>query len=325
MRPFNYHRAVDVADALAAGQAGASYYAGGTTLIDLMKLDVMRPQRLVDINGLPLSTIELGVDGTLRLGALSRMSDAAGDATVRRVAPAVAEALAASASGQLRNMATLGGNILQRTRCFYFRDVAASCNKRVPGSGCDALRGDNEDHAVLGTSEACIATNASDFAVPLAAFDAVIRVHDGGRIRAIPAATFWLEPGATPARETSLEAGELVLSIDIPSSAAAARSTYVKVRERASYAFALVSCAAGVALGGDGMMADVRIALGGVGTVPWRAEAAEDLLRGQRPGAALFAKAAKAAFAGARATRANAHKIDLGVRTIVRALETITS
>ena len=300
-----------------------SFFAGGTTLIDLMKLDVMRPGALVDIGALPLSAIELGVDGVLHLGALARMSDVAADATVLRVAPAIAESLDASASAQLRNMATLGGNVLQRTRCSYYRDVAAACNKREPGSGCDARRGDNEEHAVLGTSESCIATHSSDFAVALAAFDATMRVQRGDRVRTISAASFWVEPGSTPWRETTLEPGELVLGIDVACRAVTARSTYVKVRERASYAFALASCAAGVELASDGTVADVRIALGGVGTIPWRATSSEAALRGAIPTPDLLTTAAKAAFAEARPTRQNAYKIDLGTRAIVRALETV--
>ena len=323
MQPFSYHRASAISDALHAAGGGASFFAGGTTLLDLMKLDVMRPATLVDINALPLSAIELGVDGVLHLGALARMSDVADDATVRRVAPAVAEALDASASAQLRNMATLGGNVLQRTRCSYFRDVASACNKREPGSGCDARRGVNDEHAVLGTSESCIATHASDFAVALAAFDARLRVQLGDRIRTIPAASFWLEPGSTPWRETTLEPGELVLGIDIVCSASAARSTYVKVRERASYAFALASCAAGIELATDGTVADVRIALGGVGTIPWRASSSEAALRGKRPTIDLLTTASKAAFTEARPTQQNAYKVDLGTRAIVRALETV--
>ncbi len=324
MQPFSYRRASSIADAIdAATGAGAAYFAGGTTLLDLMKLDVLRPNALVDINALPLAAIELGVDDVLHLGALARMSDVADDATVRRVAPALAEALDASASAQLRNMATLGGNLLQRTRCFYFRDTASACHKREPGSGCDALRGDNEEHAVLGTSESCIAVHASDFSVALAAFDATLRVQKGERVRTIPAGAFWVEPGATPWRETTLEPGELVLGIDIACRAATARSTYVKVRERASYAFALASCAAGIELAPDGTVADVRIALGGVGTIPWRALPSEAALRGQRPTPALLMTAAKAAFTDARPTRQNAYKIDLGTRTIVRALEAV--
>jgi xanthine dehydrogenase YagS FAD-binding subunit len=244
---------------------------------------------------------------------------------VRESAPAIAEALAASASGQLRNMATLGGNVLQRTRCAYFRDVATACNKRASGSGCGAREGLSDAHAVLGTSDACIATHASDFAVALVAFDATIHVDGPQGARAIPVARFFLEPGRTPDRETSLETGELITSIAVPCTPAAARSTYVKVRDRTSYAFALASCAAGIAIDPDGTVADVRVALGGVGTVPWRARETEAELRGKPLDPATFAKAAKAAFVAARPTAQNAYKIELGTRAIVRALESLTA
>jgi xanthine dehydrogenase YagS FAD-binding subunit len=253
------------------------------------------------------------------------LSDTADDGRVRESAPAIAEALAASASGQLRNMATLGGNVLQRTRCAYFRDVTTACNKRVPGSGCGAREGLSDAHAVLGTSDACIAAHASDFAVALVAFEATIHVDGPHGARAIPVARFFLEPGRTPERETSLEPGELITAIAVPCTPAAARSTYVKVRDRASYAFALASCAVGIAVDPDGTVADVRVALGGVGTVPWRARETEDALRGKPLDPASFAAAAKAAFTAARPTAQNAYKIELGTRAIVRALETLTA
>ncbi len=321
----SYERAVDVAGALAAGAAdGAAYYAGGTTLVDLMKLDVLEPRAIVDITRLPFAGID--DDGSvLRLGALARMSDTADDARVRRAAPAVAEALDASASGQLRNMATLGGNLLQRTRCAYFRDVATRCNKRAPGSGCDAREGINDEHAILGTSERCIAVHASDFAVPLVAFDAKIIVQSAAGTSAIAAPNFFVEPIEHPDRETTLEPGALIVGIEIAHSSAAARSTYVKVRDRSSYAFALVSCAAGVELAADGTIADVRIALGGVGTVPWRARKSEAALRSKKPGRDAFTNAARAEFAAAKPTRQNAYKIDLGIAALVRALETVTA
>jgi xanthine dehydrogenase YagS FAD-binding subunit len=314
-----------VDDAVRAGRAAdAAFYAGGTTLVDLMKLAVMTPASLVDINHLPLTAIEETNRG-LRIGALARMSDVARDPRVAELAPAVALALEQSASGQLRNMATIGGNLLQRTRCAYFRDAATACNKRRPGSGCGARAGINEDHAILGTSAACIAVHASDLAVTLAAFDATVHAHGAHGPRAIPAAAFFRRPGETPERETTLEPGDLIVAVELPRSRAAARSTYVKVRDRASYAFALASCAAGVELAADGTIADVRVALGGVATIPWRAHAGEAVLRGARPDAETFAAAARAEFAAAQPTVQNAFKIELGMHTMVRALEAVTA
>lgn len=325
MQRISYARAATLDDALVAGAAAdAAYYAGGTTLIDLMKLDVMQPAALVDINHLPFSAIEHSA-GALRLGALARMSDTADDSRVREQIPAIAEALEQSASGQLRNMATLGGNILQRTRCAYFRDPGTNCNKRVAGSGCDARGGINDELAILGTSDACIANHASDFAVPLVAFDATIHVQSADGPRVITAGEFFVQPRDQPDRETALRTGELIVAIDIPQTNIARRSTYVKVRDRTSYAFALASCAAGIELAADGTIATVAIALGGVGTVPWRAREAEDALRGKRPERAAFTEAARATFKEARPTLQNAYKIDLGIAAIVRALETVTA
>jgi xanthine dehydrogenase YagS FAD-binding subunit len=322
VQPLSYSRVNAVADAVRLGAAGATYYAGGTTLIDLMKLDVLAPAKLVDINRLPLAAIT-SARGSLHLGATTRMSDAADDALVRERVPAIAQALAASASGQLRNMATLGGNLLQRTRCAYFRDVATPCNKRDPDSGCGARLGISEEHAVLGTSDRCIAVHASDFAVPLIAFDATIDVTGPKGTRTIAAAEFFISPGETPQRETLLEAGDLIVGIDVPYTPAAARSTYLKVRDRTSYAFALASCAAGVERASDGTLTDVRVALGGVATIPWRARATEQHLRGKAPDDALLFTAAAAAFDDARPTLQNAYKIDLAIAAIVRALRTV--
>ncbi len=324
MRPFDFTRADDVSAASALAMHGAMLYAGGTNLIDLMKIGVASPTTLADVNALPFAAIERR-DDALVLGALARLSDTADNADVRSAVPAIAEALDQTASGQLRNMATLGGNVLQRTRCWYFRDVATACNKREPGSGCSAREGLNEASALLGTSDACIATHASDFAVPLVAFDAVVHVDGPQGARAIPAASFFLQPGRTPERETSLAAGEVIVGIEVPCTPAAAKSTYVKVRDRTSYAFALASCAAGIAVDPDGIVADVRIALGGVATVPWRAHEAEAALRGKPLDPTQFAAAAKAAFASARPTSQNTYKVELGVRAIVRALETVTA
>ncbi len=325
MQRVSYQRPETLEAAIHAGAAdGAAFYAGGTTLIDLMKLDVMTPATLVDINRLALAGIEIS-PLKLRFGALARMSDAADDPRVREAVPAIVEALEQSASGQLRNMASLGGNVLQRTRCAYFRDTATPCNKREPGSGCGAHAGVNDEMAILGTSEHCIAFHASDFAVPLAAFDATFRVQSATAKRTIPSAVFFLPPGDTPERETSLEPGELITEIELDRTVAAAHSTYVKVRDRTSYAFALASCAAGIELAADGTIADVRLALGGVGTVPWRAHKSEAALRGKRPGREAFAEAARLEFVDARPTLQNAYKIDLGIAAMVRALETVTA
>lgn len=325
MRRVSYERPAAISAALALGDGPhAAYYAGGTTLVDLMKLDVLTPRALVDINGLPLAQIE-STHERLRLGALVRMSDAAADAGVRRSVPAIAEALEASASPQLRNMASLGGNLLQRTRCAYFRDVVAPCNKREPGSGCGAREGINAEHAILGTSDHCIAVNASDFAVVLTAFDALVHVEGSAGKRGIPISALYHEPGETPHIETALTHGELIVSIDVPISGATRNSTYVKVRDRSSYAFALAACAAGLERAADGTIADARVAMGGVGTIPWRARAAEDLLRGRAPDRAAFAHAARVALSAARPTQQNAYKVDLGMRAIVRALETVAA
>ena len=325
MRQFSYARPATVDAALQLGlPPQAVYYAGGTTLVDLMKLDVLAPAALVDINGLDLNGIEVDAH-VLRMGALTRMSDAADHSAVREQMPAVAQALEQSASGQLRNMASLGGNVLQRTRCFYYRDVASACNKRVPNSGCGALDGISEEHAVLGTSDRCIAVHASDFAVPLVAFDALFRVRSADAARTIPAADFFVQPGTKPERETTLAQGEMIVAIDVPLSTAARRSVYLKVRERQSYAFALASCAAGLSLNADGTIDDVRIALGGVGTVPWRARAAEAALRGRPAEPMRFADAARIALAEARPTQQNAYKVDLAVNAIVRALQMVTA
>lgn len=323
MRPFGYERATDVADALARadGRERVRFLAGGTTLVDLMKLDVEAPATVVDINALPLAEIAIA-GGRLTLGALVRMSDAAAAGPLRLAIPALAQALDAGASAQLRNMATLGGNVMQRTRCSYFRDVASACNKREPGSGCAALAGDNARHAVLGTTEACIAVHPSDFAVPLVAFDGAVAVRGTAGTRTIPAAEFFLRP-EHPKRETALRAGELIVSLSIPCTPAAARSAYLKVRDRASYEFALASCAAGVELAADGTIADVRLALGGVATIPWRCDAAEAALRGRLPEPRTLEAAAQAEVAGARPTAQNAYRVELARRVLVRALEAV--
>lgn len=331
MRAFEYVAASDVAGALRSGRgADARYLAGGTNLIDLMKLDVERPALVVDVTHLAsaepaLAQISELPGGGLRLGGLARMNDVAWDARVRERYPVVSQSLLLAASGQLRNMATMGGNILQRTRCPYFRDTATPCNKRDPGSGCSALHGINRTHAVLGTSEHCIATHPSDFAVALAALDATVRVRgEGGAERTIPFTHFHVLPAAHPERETVLEHGDLITAIDLPALPLARHSLYLKVRDRASYAFALA--AAAVALDVDnGAIRAARVALGGVGTKPWRSLEAERALVGQPATQATFSAAANAALAGAQPREQNAFKIELAKRTLVRALTEVAA
>ncbi|MGW0177787.1 FAD binding domain-containing protein [Nocardia sp. NPDC003345] len=325
MHPFEYEVAAETGRAVATVTAdpGTSFLAGGTTQLDLMKDGVLRPARLVDITRLPLTGIT-ATETTLRVGALTTMEELAADPVVRERLPFVREALLLGASVQLRNTATLGGNLLQRTRCRYFRDpTVAACNKRDPGSGCAAIGGIQRMHAVLGVSEHCIALHASDVAVPLTAVDAVVHTRAAGGTREIPLTRFYLPPHDTPHRENVLQHGELVTEIEIPLLPAGTRSHYLKVRDRVSYEFALVS--AGVALTvEDGVIEDARVALGGVGTVPWRAWGAEDALRGAAPEPAVFAAAAEAAMEGARPLRGTAFKLDLAPRTLIRALETVT-
>jgi xanthine dehydrogenase YagS FAD-binding subunit len=323
MLPFVYRRvdSLDAARAALLEHKGAALIAGGTTLIDLMKGGVEAPSLLIDINRLPLAAIEIRPNA-VRIGTLARLSDVAEDATVAARFPAVAEALLAGASGQLRNMATIGGNLLQRTRCPYFREVANRCNKRAPGSGCDALEGYNRGHALLGTSDACIATHASDLCVALAACDATIVVAAGSGEKRLPIGDFYHLPGDHPERETVLEPGEMIVAVELAPSAARAHSLYLKLRDRASYEFALVSVAAGLEVVG-GTIRDAALALGGVGTVPWRARDAEAVLIGAPPDGATFARAADAALDGAVARTHNAFKVELAKRAIVRALRTL--
>jgi xanthine dehydrogenase YagS FAD-binding subunit len=324
MQPFVYRTVADVEAARAAllAEPGAKVIAGGTTLIDLMKAGVETPRVVIDINRLPLTGIALDPSGTLRIGALARNSDVAGDPAVAAAFPVLAQALLAGASGQLRNMATVGGNLLQRTRCSYFRDPAARCNRRVPESGCDALEGFNRSHAILGTSEHCIATHASDMCVALAALDARIVVAGAGGERALALDAFYALPAERPDRETTLEPGELIVRIELRSDPLFARSHYLKLRDRASYEFALVSVAAALQIE-DGMVSDARIALGGIATVPWRARDAEAALIGSPAEPRAFAAAADAALAGAVPRAHNGFKVELGRRAIVRALRTV--
>ncbi len=323
MNTFEFVRPATAADAVAAAAVpGAAYHAGGTNLLDLMKGGIARPTRLVDVNRLPgLDAIEHLPDGGVRIGAMVRNADLAHDPAFARRFPAVAEALLSGASAQLRNAATAGGNLLQRTRCAYFYDTASACNKREPGAGCDALGGENRLHAVLGWSGSCIATHPSDFCVPLAALDAIIEIEGRDGAREVSLVDFHSLPGDTPDRETVLEPGDLVVAVRLPAEAAgfAGHARYLKVRERTSYAFAVVSAAAALRMDG-GRIAEARIALGGVALKPWRAVAAEAALAGAQPDAASFRRAAEAGLADAKPSGDNAFKIELARRIVARAL-----
>ncbi|ONI74354.1 FAD-binding molybdopterin dehydrogenase [Kribbella sp. ALI-6-A] len=325
MRAFEYVRAADVDAAVATvtDDPFASYLAGGTTQVDLMKDGVLAPERLVDITRLPLHGIEHGPD-TIHVGALTTMEELAADPTVVARLPIVREALLLGASTQLRNMATIGGNLLQRTRCRYFRDPSVpACNKRSPGSGCAAVTGAARMHAILGVSDRCIALHASDVAVALVALNAVVRIQgDQGR-RSVPLTEFYLESAEDPVAENMLAHGELITGIEIPLLPEGARSGYLKVRDRVSYEFALVS--AGVALViEDGVIQDARIGLGGVGSKPWRARSAEEVLIGAPPAVETYRAAAAAALAGAWTVPGTAFKVELAQRTLVRTLQNVT-
>jgi xanthine dehydrogenase YagS FAD-binding subunit len=323
MNPFKYARTDDPAAAVkqVGGDARASFLAGGTSLIDLMKLRVESPAVVVDINALPLNKIEK-TDAGLRVGALVSNTALAYHEAVRREFPVLSEAILSGASPQLRNMATVGGNLMQRTRCYFFRDGLSPCNKRQPGSGCAALEGFNRIHAVLGGSEQCIATHPSDMAVALVALDAVVKVRGPKGERAIKMVDFHLLPGDHPERETALEHGELITAVELTRSPLAAHSHYLKVRDRASYEFALASAAVALEIK-DGVISAARLALGGVATKPWRAFEAEKALVGQKPTETAFTTAAKAAMKDAKPQKFNAFKIELAQRTIVRALTTV--
>jgi xanthine dehydrogenase YagS FAD-binding subunit len=316
---FAYSRASSVEQALAEAPEGAAFIAGGTSLVDLMRLGVTKPAKVVDINGLPLRDIT-STDEALTIGALVRNSDLAAHPVVVARYPALAEALLAGASPQLRNMATVGGNLLQRTRCAYFRHGFASCNKRIPGSGCAALEGENRTHAVLGGSDRCIAVHPSDMCVALLAYDATVHLRGPRGDRVIALADFHLLPAQNPERETVLEPGELVTQVSIPALPFYARARYVKVRDRASYDFALASAAVALDIQ-NGSIAAARIALGGVATKPWRAAEAELALAGKAPERASFEVAAAVALAAAQPRAQNVFKVELAKRTLVRALE----
>jgi xanthine dehydrogenase YagS FAD-binding subunit len=329
METFSYVKAPSIEKAL-AGTSQSKFIAGGTTLVDLMKLAVEKPQALVDINMLPLDKIEKLPDGGLRIGALVRNSDLAWNAAVQKSYAVLSEAILSGASPQLRNMATTGGNLLQRARCAYFREPSAgtpggyACNKRTPGTGCAALDGFNRTHAILGTSEHCIATHPSDMCVAMAALEAVIHVEGPKGKRIIPIAEFHKLPGDTPQIENALELGDLITYVDLPKPVDGARSVYLKLRDRASYEFALASAAV-VARVEGGHIRYVRVALGGVGTKPWRSHEAEAALMGKTASAASFRAAAEAALAKAKPRTDNGFKVELAKRCLVRSLKLATA
>ena len=322
MRPFEYERASGPAGAVAALRErgdGAMYLGGGTNLVDLMKLGVETPSTLVDVSKLPLREIEERGDGGLRIGAAVRNSELAGDRVVRERYPVLALALLSGASGQLRNLATVGGNLLQRTRCSYFQDVSKPCNKRSPGSGCPAREGDHRNLAIIGHSPACVATHPSDMAVALAALDATVEVETEDGTRTIFVREFHRLPGDEPQRDTVLEPGDLITAVEVPPLPFGARSTYRKVRERASFSFAVVSVAAALDIA-DGMVRDCRLALGGVAHKPWHAARAEEALRGRPATEESFLAAADAELEQAEPLRDNAFKVPLARAVIARTL-----
>ncbi|MDQ1040451.1 xanthine dehydrogenase YagS FAD-binding subunit [Streptomyces sp. V3I8] len=321
MKEFAYERAADVSGALALLDAdpGARFLGGGTNLVDLMKTGVERPARLVDVRGLPLDRIESTGDGGLRIGATVTNSDLAAHPDVRRRYPALTQAVLAGASGQLRNMATVGGNLLQRTRCGYFTDVSKPCNKRVPGSGCPAIEGEHHNHAILGASDHCVATHPSDLGVALTAFDAVVSYETADGPGELPLTEFYLPVGDTPHLETALPPGALITGVTLPPAPVAANSRYRKVRERASYAFAIGSIAAALDVH-DGVVREVRLAFGAVASRPWRARAAEAALTGGPVDAAAFAAAADAELAAARPLPHNGYKVTLMRNLVVAVL-----
>jgi xanthine dehydrogenase YagS FAD-binding subunit len=331
MQTFEYSRPTTLDQAVqsaarsntAQQYADVRFVAGGTTLIDLMKLDVERPNQLVDINGLPVDQIQSAPGGGLVIGALARNATVAHHPTVQRDYPVLSEALLSGASPQLRNMATTAGNLLQRTRCPYFRDTAHACNKREPGTGCSAIGGHNRMLAILGTSKDCIASNPSDQNVALTALEATIQVQGPKGNRSIPIGEFYLKPGTTPNRENVLEPGDLIVSVTLPALEPGTRSHYLKLRDRAAYEFALSSAAVVVNVRG-GKIDRVRVALGGVGTVPWRSHEAEHALEGHTADPAIFRKAAEAALKDAQPASENGFKVELAKRCIVRALTVST-
>lgn len=322
MHPFSFTKAANTREALNAGRHGGRYIAGGTTLVDLMRETVERPGTLVDISDLPMRDVQVTERGGLRIGALVTMSEAAAHPKVRSLYPVIAQALELSASAQLRNMATIGGNIMQRTRCTYFRDVTSDCNKREPGSGCAALEGFNRTHAILGTSDVCVATHPSDVAVAFAALEARVHLLGPDGERQVSFADFLLRPGNTPNREQALRRGELITGVEVPALPRPLRSGYLKVRDRQSYEFALTSAAVALHVRG-GVIREAKVAAGGVGTVPWKLPAVERHLVGERPSESLWAAAAERAADGSRPLRHNRFKVELLKRTVERQLRVV--
>ncbi|MGW0423090.1 FAD binding domain-containing protein [Streptomyces sp. NPDC003015] len=322
MHPFSYTRVSNVREALDAGRRGGRYIAGGTTLVDLMRETVEIPESLVDISALPLSEITATAGGGIRIGALVPIAVATADPKLNSLFPVAAQALR-GASAQLRNMATVGGNIMQRTRCTYFRDVTADCNKREPGSGCAALGGYNRGHAILGGSDHCVATHASDFAVALTALEATVPLQaPDGKGRSLPFADFLLRPGSTPHREQAIRRGELITAVEIPAYPRPLKSAYLKLRDRQSYSFGLTSAAVALHIRG-GVIREAKVAAGGVATVPWKLPAVERALIGERPSDRLWAEAAGHAADGARPLQHNRFKVELLKRTVERQLRTV--
>jgi xanthine dehydrogenase YagS FAD-binding subunit len=325
VKPRDVPHAIQAASQSKTAQQGAEvrFVAGGTTLIDLMKLNVERPSQVIDINHLPLGNVEKLQDGRLKIGALVRNFDLAHHAVVQSEYPVLSQALLAGASAQLRNMATTAGNLLQRTRCVYFRNTAMACNKRAPGSGCSAIEGDNRTLAILGTSSNCIATNASDMNVALTALEATIHIRNRQGERNIPIDDFFVVPGSTPQRETVLEPGDLITYVTLPASRPGTKSVYLKLRDRASYEFALASAAVVTDIVAD-KLTRVRIAMGGVGTKPWRSREAEQALEGRTVDQSVFREAAVAALRGARPQNETGFKIELAKRCLAHALTLAT-
>ncbi|MFD6277199.1 FAD binding domain-containing protein [Streptomyces sp. NPDC060209] len=322
MYPFSITKAPTTREAVDAGRRGGRYIAGGTTLVDLMRETVERPDTLVDISGLPLGEVTVTGRGGLRIGALVTMAEAAAHRKVRSTYPVISQALELSASAQLRNMATVGGNIMQRTRCTYFRDVTAACNKREPGSGCAAREGYNRTHAILGTSDDCVATHPSDVAVAFAALEARVVLLGTGGERTVPFADFLLRPGRSPQREHDIRQGELITAVEIPAHPRPLKSGYLKVRDRQSYEFALTSAAVALHIR-RGVIREAKVAVGGVGTVPWKLPAVEQALLGERPTERLWGRAAESASDGAQPLTHNRFKIELLKRTVERQLRIV--
>ncbi|MEU1319965.1 FAD binding domain-containing protein [Streptomyces tibetensis] len=322
MHPFSFTKAANTREALDAGRDGGRYIAGGTTLVDLMRETVERPETLVDISDLPMRDVRVTERGGLRISSLVTMAEAAAHSKVRSLYPVISQSLELSASAQLRNMATIGGNIMQRTRCTYFRDVTADCNKREPGSGCAALRGHNRTHAILGTSDSCVATHPSDVAVAFAALEATVHLLGPDGERRVPFADFLLKPGDTPNREHTLRQGELITAVEVPALPRPLKSGYLKVRDRQSYEFALTSAAVALHVRG-GVIREAKVAVGGVATVPWKLPAVEQVLIGERPSDRLWAEAARHAADGARPLQHNRFKAELVNRTVERQLRTV--